>query len=469
MIKMSVRKKVKLYINKEKGAVLVWMAVGLLVSLGMASLVIDVGFIQRERARMQMACDASALAGGKELPNESAALLQARDFASKNGYTHGQDGVTVNARRNPDGNHAGWYQVIITKPINFFFAPIMGYTDGNLSMNGTASFVTPLPMYIAGSSGQYGTNGIQNLSCFGPYGQYTYGDCYSARWLDNGQPNPYYNNGGYDFYAEIKSDYFAKNGTNNVVFQIYDPDTWNIGNANDAGTGKIDEIRDAPGSPHPQPSTKYDTTRFELYAPDSTPNDYSDDVLIASKTYDPSSHVTDSLWVTPTGWALSLATYGYGKYRINVKTTNGSSENGFNLRAGSPAHCTNNPADWVANNGTEVTALGNLPINFNVSGTVNIDLGYIPAEAAGYDVYINKFDTDVGATSVTYSDDYGHSWPGHLSGNGTFKLDKITVPNGFAGGRLHARYTAGAQDTSSWQMYFDGQWTNGLSELKLVD
>jgi hypothetical protein len=110
-----------------------------------------------------------------------------------------------------------------------------------------------------------------------------------------------------------------------------------------------------------------------------------------------------------------------------------------------------------------------LPINFNVSGTVDIDLGFIPPEAAGYDVYINKFDTDVGSQSVTYYDDYGHSWPGTLAGNGTYKLDKITIPDNFPGGRIHAQYVAGAQDTSSWEMYFDGKYCDGRSELKLVD
>jgi hypothetical protein len=152
-----------------------------------------------------------------------------------------------------------------------------------------------------------------------------------------------------------------------------------------------------------------------------------------------------------------------------VQTLNGSSENGFNLRAGSPTACSGATGAWFPNNGTEVTALGNLPINFNTSGVVSIDLGYIPPEAAGYNVYINKFDTDVGAIGVTYHDEYGHTWPGKLAGNGTFKLDTITIPQGYHGGKLYAQYTAGSQDTSSWQLYFDGQLQNGPSELKLVD
>jgi len=455
--------------HREGGSVLAWTVILVIAFAGMASLVVDVGFIQRERARLQRACDAAALAGARQLPADDMALLEARDLAALNGYTNDQNGVTVTAKRNPDGSHPGWYQITISTPIQYFLAPIMGYTHGVLTMHATASFTSPLPMCISGSSGEYGTTGIMNLSCFGPYGRYTYGDCYSTRWLDNGQPNPYYDDHGYNFMVEVKSDYFAKNGTNNIVFQVFDPDCYNVGNALDAGAGKVDEIRPAPGWPHPQPSSQYDTTKFQLYAPDDTPADLTDDVLIAEATWNPADRTSDMKWVTPGGWALNLATYGYGKYRINAQTLDGSSENGFNLRAGSPTACSGTPGAWFPNNGTEVTALGNLPINFNTGGVVNIDLGYIPPEAAGYNVYINKFDTDVGALGVTYRDEYGHTWPGTLAGNGTFKLDTITIPQGYHGGKLYGQYSAGSQDTSSWQLYFDGQLQSGPSELKLVD
>jgi hypothetical protein len=456
----------KSLVRDQRGNMLAMMVILTAVSIGMASLVVDVGFIQRERARMQRAVDAAALAGAKQLPNEDMSLIRARDLAMNNGYTNGQDSVSVDGVRNPDGMHPGWYQVEISKPVNYFLAPIMGYNNGVITVHAAASYTSPLPLCISGSSGQYGTNGIMNLSCFGPYGYYSYGDCYSTRWLNNGSPNPYYNEDGYNFMLEVKDDYFAKNGTNQIGVQIFDPDCYNVGNANDAGPGKVDEIRSAPSSPHPQPSSNYNTTRYQLFAPDDTPADFSDDTLIAEATWTPSMKSSDMLWVTPTGWSFNLASYGYGKYRINVLSTNGSSENGFNLRAGNPAHF---DGTWFPNNGTEITALGNLPINFNTSGTVNIDLGYIPAEAAGYNVYVNKFDTDVGAKSVTYYDEFGHTWPGILSGDGTFKLDTLQIPDGYGGGRLFAQYAAGLQDTSVWELYFDGRLDSGPADLRLVD
>ncbi len=463
MLKTKRRK--KLFLN-ERGAVVVWVGVLMVTLFGVSAIVIDIGRVEALRAQMQRACDAAALAGAKQLPDETVCRTFALDLAAANGFVDGEEGVEIACVRNPDGIHTGWYQVQISKPINYFFAPVLGYTDGVLHMSATATYTSLLPLYIASNPGQYGTNGIMNLSLFGPYAPFTYGDAYSTKWLNNGDENPNYTDHGYDFIVDIKDDYVTKNGSSIVKFEIFDPDTWNIGDASDAGPGKVDEIRFAPGWPHPQPSSKYTTTKYQLYAPSDTPNDYDDDILIAEATFEPGDNWSDMKWVTLDGWTVDLATYGIGNYRINIKSLNGSSENGFNLRAGPPRE---EGEEFNPYNSTEITASGRLPINFNMSGSVDIDLGYIPPDAAGYTVFINKFDTDVGAKSIIYYDSYGNSWPGQLSGDGTFKLDEIVIPDGYSGGHLYAQYQAGSQDTSSWEMYFDGKWEDGPSDLKLVD
>ena len=351
------RKNVMNRYHREGGSVLAWAVIMMIVTISMASIVVDVGFIRRENSRVQNTCDAAALAGAAQLPNADNALAQAKTVAIDNGYTNGQGGVTVTGLQNPDGKHPGYYKVTISTPVNYFFAPIMGYTKGVMTMSATAEYQSPLPIYISASTGQYGVaNGVENLSSFGPYGEYDYGDCYSTKWLNNGQPNPNYQPGGYNFFVNVDSTYFAKNSTNQCCFQIYDPDCWNANGVLDAGTNAVDEIRPAPGSPHPQPSNEYDTTVFKLYAPDNTPDDFTDDVLIASATYTPSSHTSDLKWVTPSGFQINLATYGYGRYRLNEQTTDGSSENGFDLRAGSPTAVTGN--NWNPSNGTSITADG---------------------------------------------------------------------------------------------------------------
>jgi len=451
-------------LRNERGNVLVTVAIAIFVIIAFASIAIDVGIMQSEHARMQRACDAAALAGAKKLPFENVAKTNALYLAERNGYEDGVDNVNISCIRNPDGNHSSHYQVVIEKDVQLYFAGIPFNADfAHIVTSATASYVSPLPMYISGSLDEYGVNGIQNLSCFGPYGRFSYGDAYSTMYLNDGSDNPYYNDSGYNFLVEIGSDYFAKNGTNDIVFQIFDPDTWNEGNAQNSGPGRVDEIRSGTNNP----GSNYTTTRFQLFSPDSTPGDFGDDNLIAEAEWGPSDNWSDMQWVTPGGWEFNLAEHGYGKYRINVETIGGSSENGFNLRAGSPDAVYGD--NWDPNNGTEITAVGTLPINFNQDGIVNVDLGYIPAEAGGSTIYVNKFDTDVGAKSITYYDDYGNSWPGELAGNGTFRIDDIQIPQGYGGGRLYAEYEAGRQDTSSWQLYFDGQLSDVPGELRLVD
>ncbi|MCG3152543.1 MAG: hypothetical protein GEEBNDBF_01844 [bacterium] len=452
-------------IRVRRGNTLVFTAIAGVSLMGFSTLVVDAGFLYREKTQMQRAADAAALAGARQLPQEIKAGQEAMRLAEENTYVDGVGGVTVVGTRNPDGLHPGWYEVEIARPVSLFFGPLLGMSNSTVRATATASFTSPLPMNINGG-GVYGTNGIQNLSVFGKYAQYSYGDPFSPAWLDNGQDNPLHNPNGYDFKVDIPANYAAINGTNIVKVEIFDPDTWNVGNAVNAGAGRIDEIRSAPGGGHPQPTNIRTTTRFQLYAPSDTPNDPTDDILIAEAIYGPeTTTATDMKWVTPAGFEFNLASYGAGGYRLNVCAIDGSSENGFNLRAGPPLE---SGEAFNPNNGTKVTATGNLPINFNVSGTVNIELGDLPAEAAGSNIYVDKFDTDVGAKSVTYYDDKGNTWPGRLSGNGTWKLDVLKIPNGYTGGKLYAQYQAGAQDTSVWQMYWDGGIPGGPSVLKLV-
>jgi len=121
------------------------------------------------------------------------------------------------------------------------------------------------------------------------------------------------------------------------------------------------------------------------------------------------------------------------------------------------------------NNGTKIKALGNLEIWFKKSGTVNFKLGYIPPQAAGLNLHINKFDTDVGAKSITYYDDLGNSWAGQLSSNGTWKEDIITIPENYPGSYIYAQYQAGYNDTSVWNLWFEGSVPGIPGKPRLVE
>jgi hypothetical protein len=442
-------------LSKRKGTVVVYLALFMVAFLIVCALVTDIGFLYYRRAQAQKAADLSALAGASRLPDEYSARAVALEYAARNGYPHGVNGVVVETMVNPDGEHPNWFLVRVSRPEPFFFASILGLFSRRISAAAIAEYQTAVGIDVYGM-GEYGVLGPVNLSVFGPYAYYSYGDAFSTRWLDDGSPNPRYNEHGYDFAILIPENYTAINGTNMVMVEIFDPDCYNSsaggGNPNNAnGTTRVDEIRTAPPLPHPQPATVYTTTVYTLYWTNGTPRDLSDDIPIAQVSYGYDSS-TDMKWVAPPGFTFNLATYGPGMYRLNVRTIEGSSENGFLIRAG-PPRSGNEP--FNPNNGTKIIAVGRIPINFNTSGTVEIRLGYVPASAAGGKLYIDKFDTDVAAVSVTYKcDTLPGSWPGKLAGNGQWERDVIDLPANYPGGVWTARYQAGVQDTSVWTMYY---------------
>ncbi|MBX3055274.1 MAG: hypothetical protein KF770_02275 [Anaerolineae bacterium] len=195
---------------------------------------------------------------------------------------------------------------------------------------------------------------------------------------------------------------------------------------------------------------------------------------------------------------------------LDVTTTSGSSENGFELWAGPPSyiatvpgavnarnlHVLNNPGSH-SSKGVAIFASGILPLNSNYQFPVDIPLIYVGPEMAGRNVNVSLFDLDQAPTTVTFFFDsiaesdwsmvFGQGGtdpdgqvrtclPGHgcSSNNWVTPSYKITIPGGniancdygnpqndpdcvpFYGGRLTARATAGYQDTYVWRITVDG-------------
>lgn len=451
----------KAYRLNQKGQSLILVVLMMAILAGAIALAFDIGRAHLLKARLQHAADAAALAGVRELPYTLFARQAALDYSGRNGFADGVDEVVVSSHQHPTVSN--WYVVEVSKPSIHTFARLIGRFSSQVTARAVAEFDAYLPIDISGG-GEYGANGVMTLSMFGPYGYYSYGDAHSPRWLNDGTPNPDHRPGGYDFHIEVPHDYYTHNGTNMFKVEIFDPDTWNNGGDNAYPGVRIDEIRNAPGGSHPQPNNRRNTTVYSLYAPDSTPNDYSDDALVAQTTYGPEVNWTDMQWVTPDGFEFNINDHGTGRYRLNIHATDGSSENGFNLRAGPPA------AEFDPGNGTSVTAIGSLPMNFNDDGIVAVRLGHVAAEAAGKTMHINKFDTDVGAKSIVYTcDSLPGEWPGVLSNNGDWREDTIDIPADYTGGVWTATYEAGLQDTSVWKMWFEGMIEGQPGFVRLVE
>ncbi|HEX8551109.1 MAG TPA: hypothetical protein VF681_06080 [Abditibacteriaceae bacterium] len=282
--------------------------------------------------------------------------------------------------------------------------------------------------------------------------------------------NEHYRPEGYDFNLVPAADYltrFTDKATGKAIMQleIFDPGTQNI-DPNDpyASAGKqVDEMR--PGWRGADPIAT--TTRFTVRYDNGTPDTLSDDI-VRTKVYDPANPGSDMTWNTPAEFQFDPADTQFqkpdGRFILNVATTDGTSENGFNLRAG-PPHETLTDNEWITQYGNAVlmTGKGSLPLNFNQAGDVKIDLGPVPAFVKGGEIRINKFDVDVLAPGTTYNRvDYYENGSLKFSGsttgggdaNGKWQTDSYTLAANDTGGKWTARYYAGSNDTSVCKLLF---------------
>jgi Putative Flp pilus-assembly TadE/G-like len=126
----------------ELGSILVMTALTLPVLLGIAALALDAGYLFDYRQRMGAAADAAAVAGAFEIkrsPGISQGSLEgyARGDATRNGFTHGSDGITVTVIRGDfdgtnftPGNTSDdkFVKVVVSRPTPTFLMGLFGRT-----------------------------------------------------------------------------------------------------------------------------------------------------------------------------------------------------------------------------------------------------------------------------------------------------------------------------------------------------
>ncbi len=478
---------------RRRGLAFVYTALGLTVVIMLLAVVVDIGLLYQRKAKMQRAADSAALAGAHKLANfgtSREAYIAAGDMAARpeNGsYTkRGAEDIVINGVLGPyianvgdskfdiqypakDENgvqHNNWFRVVISRPQSALFGgmwPLNKQSYGVVA-SATALYETLAELDIKGT-GTYGVApGPVNLSLFGPDGRYSYGDPYSTKRLNNGSANPKYNVNGYDFAVKVPAN------QRNTTVEIFDPDCYNSNGSANASANAIDELRTSTGNGGPSNATR---TEYTLYWDRGT-IDTNDDVRIGNpRSWAGNSPATDMKWIE--AFEFDRANYVGGNFRLNVRSTAGSSENGFDLRAG-PKRTPSAP-NWNPENGSTIQAQGHLPINFNISGTTKMTLGRVPAVAGGGELVITKFDTDINSKSIKYTCDkivgpQDGGWYGTLSTDGTFATDTIRIPDAYKNinspGTWYAEYVAGDQDTSVWDMSYTNAGPGAPGRIKLV-
>ena len=125
--------------NNERGQSMVLTVVFMVVLLGFAALVIDVGSWYRAHRSAQATADASALAGAAVLPDTAAASALATQYATKNGGSGSGLGSGPQITFTQSGYEMDTITVKVTRPSPGFFARVFGSKFMNVSVSGSAT------------------------------------------------------------------------------------------------------------------------------------------------------------------------------------------------------------------------------------------------------------------------------------------------------------------------------------------
>jgi Flp pilus assembly protein TadG len=226
-------------LKSERGQAFVLAAVAMVMCLGMAALVLDVGNWFRDKRRLQGTVDAAALAGAQQLPDDSSgAQAQALSYANKNGgdvagssivvtsQYYSNDTISVTGQRNDPG--------IFSKVIGIPGADITAKATARVGPPTQALHVAPMVVYCGHSlimncnndhTPQFNVSTTMDYDPMGAPGAFgmldldgesgAIGSSTEAAWITD----------GFDKYlglGKYKSDPGAKFGSDNVQSALQD-------------------------------------------------------------------------------------------------------------------------------------------------------------------------------------------------------------------------------------------------------
>jgi hypothetical protein len=125
--------------KNERGQSMVLTVAFMVVLLGFAALVIDVGSWYRAHRSAQATADASALAGAAVLPDTAAASALANQYSAKNGGSGSGIGGSPQITFTQSGYEMDTITVKVTRPSPGFFAKVFGSAFGSVTVSGRAT------------------------------------------------------------------------------------------------------------------------------------------------------------------------------------------------------------------------------------------------------------------------------------------------------------------------------------------
>lgn len=382
--------------RSESGLVLVWMALMLVVLLGMAGFSVDLGSWYLRSAKLQRAADAAALAGVVWMPGDPvSAQAAALSTLLKNGIDTTKVTVTY-----PTPTQSQQFRVRLADPDvpAFFSKPFVSKVSETRSATG--EYVTPVPMgspkNVFGTGTLLGSPNTENfwaavngwcagresgdLRLAGKDRTYVSGSLTCGSSLPG---NPDYQSGGYLYAVD-----FASAPGQPVTIELYDPAFSN-------STGIDVGLRGTPTF----------STTFTVYDQTATPFDPPTTVL-GSTTY--AGTTGKGAWVS----LYTISAPKAGRYYVRVQTSSADTSasygsNGFGLRArvGSTfSVCSTISTDTgYSPSCPQVHGVEDMSIYASIpssAGPANFYLAQIDSIYAGKTMQVDLFDPGEGATKM---------------------------------------------------------------------
>jgi len=163
----SSRKNFRRPAGSQSGQVVILIVVALVVIMASIALSADVGYLQYQRNIMQTAADSAAVAAAQEL-SYGDYLSAGQADAATNGFTNGQNNVTVTINNppatGPNAGNASFVEAIITQPEPTYFLRVLGITSATVSARAVSSLGNgPNCIYIMDPSAALNLNGNINF------------------------------------------------------------------------------------------------------------------------------------------------------------------------------------------------------------------------------------------------------------------------------------------------------------------
>lgn len=309
----------KLTPENEKGAILPFVALVLLLLLGLASFAVDLGWFYLNSTRIQRAAESAALAGVIHMPQAYSTKAEptALQVAATNGYVDGADGASITVTDGNTWSEPNQIEVEITDTVDTFLLRALGLQSQTITRSAVAEYVPPLklgsPQSQFGNScdpKQAGCTGQPNFwaNIHGKYTSTRMGDAYSS-YCEDGQPDgspsctqnvswrdPSGSRGaGYLYGVEATagntfSIQFLDIVHHNVFGGATTNDYWRTGD-NGCQKAYADSTINCG-----------QTVRTTLYAPDPSPLNLTDNVALCVKDWPPAPQVPENapyVWDAP--------------------------------------------------------------------------------------------------------------------------------------------------------------------------